>query len=26
MVQWAWAYLTYDRSVRLITGGPRGEG
>ena len=26
MVQWAWAYLTYDRSVRLITGGPRSEG
>jgi NADH dehydrogenase len=21
MVQWAWAYLTYQRSVRLITGG-----
>ncbi len=21
MVQWAWAYLSYDRAVRLITGG-----
>ncbi len=26
MVQWAWAYFTYDRSVRLITGGPRADG
>jgi NADH dehydrogenase len=23
MVQWAWAYLTYQRGIRLITGGPR---
>ena len=21
MIQWAWAYFTYDRAVRLITGG-----
>ena len=25
MVQWAWAYLTYQRGVRLITGGARVE-
>jgi NADH dehydrogenase len=23
MMQWAWAYLTYQRGIRLITGGPR---
>jgi hypothetical protein len=22
MVQWAWAYVSYQRSVRLITGNP----
>ena len=26
LIQWAWAYVSYQRSVRLITGGPRGEG
>jgi NADH dehydrogenase len=26
MVQWAWAYFSYDRSVRLITGDPRENG
>lgn len=26
LVQWAWAYVSYQRSVRLITGGPRDEG
>jgi NADH:ubiquinone reductase (H+-translocating) len=24
LVQWAWAYFTYQRSIRLITGDPRG--
>jgi NADH dehydrogenase len=23
MIQWAWSYLTYDRSARLITGDAR---
>ena len=23
MIQWAWAYVTYQRSVRLITGQPQ---
>jgi NADH dehydrogenase len=23
MVQWAWAYLWYNRGIRLITGSPR---
>ena len=22
MIQWAWAYLTYQRGIRLITGSP----
>ncbi len=26
MLQWAWAYFTYQRSVRLITGSERGPG
>lgn len=26
LVQWAWAYFSYQRSVRLITGGPRADG
>jgi NADH dehydrogenase len=26
MVQWAWAYFTYQRAVRLITGGPSSSG
>ncbi|HWK09498.1 MAG TPA: NAD(P)/FAD-dependent oxidoreductase [Vicinamibacterales bacterium] len=26
LVQWAWAYFTYERSVRLITGGPGENG
>jgi NADH:quinone reductase (non-electrogenic) len=26
LLQWAWAYLTYQRSVRLITGDPRDGG
>jgi NADH dehydrogenase len=25
MVQWAWAYLTYARGIRLITGNPQFE-
>jgi NADH dehydrogenase len=25
MVEWAWAYFSYQRSVRLITGSPRGD-
>jgi NADH dehydrogenase len=25
MVQWAWAYFSYERSVRLITGSPRAD-
>jgi NADH dehydrogenase len=25
MLEWAWAYFSYQRSVRLITGGPRGD-
>jgi NADH dehydrogenase len=24
MMQWAWAYLTYQRGIRLITGEPPG--
>ena len=25
LTQWAWAYLTWDRSARLITGAPGDE-
>ena len=25
MAQWAWAYVTYQRGARLITGGPKGR-
>jgi NADH:ubiquinone reductase (H+-translocating) len=25
MIQWAWAYLTYQRGIRLITGSTRME-
>jgi NADH dehydrogenase len=26
LLQWAWAYLTWQRGARLITGGPPGDG
>jgi NADH dehydrogenase len=26
LMQWAWAYLTWQRGARLITGGPPGDG
>src|SRR5262249_13895423 len=25
LMEWAWAYLTYQRGARLITGGPKSE-
>jgi NADH dehydrogenase len=26
MVQWAWSYFSYQRAIRLITGGPASPG